>query len=579
MSALLRGATACALAFALAGSAFAQEAPAPPAGDATVRVRLLHASGPERVAGAEVILYSLSAEGEPGLRRERADADGHATFAGLSNDPAVVYLVGTRLAGVPFGTRFAFAQDERERQVEIAVADPSDDVAAAAPGDTSLRLEAGCRDLRVHHTHTLENRSERVIHVQPERRDGAAPLLELELPEGASAIETPLGGGEGGFVRSGNTLRFWGPLYPGLQEIEFGYGVPLERADPLILGFPRGAQSVRVLTPADGLEATSGALEPEGERPLPLGVHRVQRAGPLAAGAALSLAIGRVPSATSGEVAIVETRLWLELDDAALDVSEQHQLDVAGATTLESGAGAPLLCLGLPAEARDLRFGSESFELGISRDPSGALSVRGPLPAGESMLSLRYRLPVESEPFAFTRSFGAPIELLSLLVADTGILPQSTRLHPRRPFRNESRAYLRLEAFAVDADETIELSLERLERKAPAGLASTLGSVDSAPRVERESAEAIERIAVYEAIEAIDEDYETGKLSEADHGALRDELRARAVALLQAERSSAQPAPVPTPSTCPGCQASARPGDRFCAQCGAVLTGPESAAT
>jgi len=82
--------------------------------------------------------------------------------------------------------------------------------------------------------------------------------------------------------------------------------------------------------------------------------------------------------------------------------------------------------------------------------------------------------------------------------------------------------------------------------------------------------QSVEREAVYRAIEALDEDFETGKLSSDDHARMRAELRAEAVALLQSERSAAAPKPVAAP-VCPGCGTAVRIADRFCSQCGAPL--------
>lgn len=590
-----RAAATALLCLCLAAGAAAQSGtPGPPPGDASVQVRLVHEAGPERVAGVEVILYSLSATGEPGLRRERTDDGGRVRFEGLSNDPHVVYLVGTRIDGVPFGSRFAFGKDEREREVEIAIAQPTRDVTALEPGGLRVRLEPGCGDLRIHQLHALENASGRVIHVPPEEREGAQPLLEVELPEGASEIETPLGAGEEGFERDGRRLRYWGPLYPGPQQLEFGYGVPFERAGELLLGLPGGATGVELLTPGDELEVRAEGFEPAGELPLPAGIYALRRRGPLAPGAGLALAIRGLPQAQPAApgLSLAESQLWLELDDAALDVSEQHSLRQDGEEALAPRSAGPLLCLPLPPDAQDVRFGTASLELGLSRDPGGALAVRGPLPPGESVLSLRYRLPVRSEPVRFERRFELPVGLLTVLVADTGILPTSPRLHKRRPVRTEDRAFLHLEAFAIAPDESVELELEHLPRPGPTSTLASTGIVfgfalaalaflaaplgTSAPpegEPPRESSAAIERQAVYEAIEALDEDFETGKLSSADHARMRDELRRRAVALLQAERD-AQSAPRPaTPSDCPQCQAKVRPGDRFCAQCGQRLGG------
>jgi hypothetical protein len=79
---------------------------------------------------------------------------------------------------------------------------------------------------------------------------------------------------------------------------------------------------------------------------------------------------------------------------------------------------------------------------------------------------------------------------------------------------------------------------------------------------------AVEREAVIGTLRDLDEDYETGKISEADHNQMRDQLRARAVALLREEREGPKPEPTPSAAFCTQCGASLRAGDPFCAQCG-----------
>jgi hypothetical protein len=95
---------------------------------------------------------------------------------------------------------------------------------------------------------------------------------------------------------------------------------------------------------------------------------------------------------------------------------------------------------------------------------------------------------------------------------------------------------------------------------------------------EEPSAAARERGFVYDAIRDLDDDYELGKVSAEDHRALRDELRARAVALVRAERSGAARPPdaagAEEPATeraCGACGAALRDADRFCSQCGAPV--------
>src|SRR5262245_64149423 len=85
----------------------AQEPGALPAGPATLRGRIVHeAGGP--VAGLPVVLYAAPDGGTPGLGRTVSDPSGGFAFEGLSNDPALAYLVGVRAGDLPFGLRVGF---------------------------------------------------------------------------------------------------------------------------------------------------------------------------------------------------------------------------------------------------------------------------------------------------------------------------------------------------------------------------------------------------------------------------------------------------------------------------------------
>lgn len=581
-----------------AAAAAAQETPDVPRGPATLRGRLVHESRPEAAVGVPVVLYALSPHGEAGLRRSESDAEGRFVFEGIANDPGMVYLVGARLGAIPFGARTAFAAGELSREVEIALSDPSTDTSRTTAGTPQLRIERGCTHLRVQQQQPIENAGDAVVYVGTEEREGREPLFAVELPEGASELETPLGAYGDGLEREGRTVRFWGPLYPGEQTIQFSYGLPLagERM-ALRLGFPSGAPGVELISPQEGARLHGAALAPGPDVEVADTTYTSQRAGPLAAGGVLEVEVEVGAGGPSPRVRVPEARIWIEADDAALDVNEQHRIEVDGEGPLTAGPGGPLLCLPLPEGAKGLRFSGSSLDLGLTRDPSGALAVRGPLPAGESMLALRYRLPVTAEPAVFERHFATAVDLLTVLVADTGIVPRTERLHPRRPMRTDDRSYLHLEAFSLEPGEPVALRLERLEargglsRVAAAGVVGVLAvfalGVLIAPLrgqgpgepFRDESVVQAEREAVYRSIEDLDHDHETGKLSDEDHARMRAELRARAVALLRAERDAAAPETpqAADPAPCPRCATPARAGDRFCSQCGAALGGPPDA--
>ncbi len=584
----------------LAGSAAAQHpgpgdagVPDVPEGEGRIVGRVVHASQPDAAAGIPVVLYALSKSGGAGLRRAETDGAGAFSFEGVSTDPGVAYLIGAQFAGIPFATRTAFGQGEREKAVEIRVVDPSDAAGKARTGEVQMQLDAGCDALQVIESVELRNPTERVIFVPPDERADVPPLFRAELPAGAQDFQTPLGSLEQGLTAEGDTVSFFGPLYPGTQEVRYGYGLAAAGgALHFERRFPTGAEGVTVLTRPGGVVGGGAGLRPGGEVVVDGERFASARTGALPAGAVLSADLTLPPPAESDALSLGRATLWLELDDAALSVSEELELDVAGDDPLGSG-GAPLLCLSLPAGARDLRFATSSLELGLSPAPGGALALRGPLPPGTSTLAMRYLLPADA-PAAdgatdFAQSLPLPTPLVQIFVADTGVLPKSERLHRRRPVRSADRFYHHLEAFQVAAGEPVALRLERLAPQrgsralaptflvlAAVGAVLFLGApLRRAPEREarEEAPEAVEREALYAAMQALDEDFETGKLSRDDHEAMRQELRARAGALLRAERArrsaeaAAAPAPEP-PSTCPACGAEPPPDARFCPRCG-----------
>jgi hypothetical protein len=593
------GLAAAVAALALA-AARAEETPDVPAGDATLRGRLVSQGGAQ-VGDALVILYSLSAKGEAGLRSTRSDAKGEFAFEKIAADPAIVYLVGTRVGGVPYGARATFAPGEHEHRIEVAIAEPTQDPASLVRGDARLRIERGCTHVRVQQSQALDNPSSRVIYVPPEQRASAKPLLQIELPEGAEGFEAVETAGAESLEQNGRSVRFWGPLHPGHHEIEWAFGLAQDDPVSLQLGFPDGARSVQLLAPP-GSKVLGGGLAAQGERSLPIGRHAVFASSRIAPGGALDATI-ELPAPPDGpRPRIDEARLWLELDDVALDVSEQWTLKVDGDQALVS-EGGPLLCVPLPQGAQDLRFSTGALGMGLSRDPSGALALSGPIPPGETPLALRYRLASGGGATSLTRRFGSEVPLLQVFVADTGLRADSPRMHRKRPVVTEDRVYLELEAFAVEPHEDVTVSLEPLPAHRAPARALALGVVvlgalgagafllaplrGGPPRSEpaAEAVEGSERESLYRAIDALDEDLETEKLSPEDHAQMRAALRARAVELLareQAPRSEPAPEPAPLVSArkfCTSCGAALRATDRFCSQCGTRQDAREDAAS
>jgi hypothetical protein len=374
--------------------------------------------------------------------------------------------------------------------------------------------------------------------------------------------------------------------------------------------FPAGAPRVVLLAQPGGPEPRGEALrrDPLEDRSIEGRDYRALVAEALAPGARLDVVIA-VPPAPAAPVALRRSALWLEVDGAAVVAEEQHVLEVAGEQPLVAPGDAPLLCLPLPEGAEALRFSQATLDMGLSADPDGALAIRGPLPPGESALALRYRVPAPGGATRFRRSFPFELPLLTLFVADTGIRVETDRLHRLRSARANERSYLHFEGFGIAAGETVELSLAPLDAPRPlpavaraafafaaalAGIAFLAGPLRGRAEAAAAGESAAERIAgerdaVYAAIRDLDEDFETGKLTAADHASMRDELRRRALELAQSQRDAlrraeapartgpapagalrSQPAPAAAGS-CPACETPLPPAARFCPQCGARL--------
>jgi cytochrome c-type biogenesis protein CcmI len=208
-------------------------------------------------------------------------------------------------------------------------------------------------------------------------------------------------------------------------------------------------------------------------------------------------------------------------------------------------------------------------------------------------------MPVRDGSTRLELAFARPVDLLNVLVADTGIVVDSPRLHKRRPFRQGTRIYLHREAFQIDAGEPVIVELSPFERTEMPRLASGLAGLGLAVvaaafliaplrRARRAavagarpvSTLASERENVYEALRDLEHDHETGKVDDADYTRMRSELRAAAVELMRREREADTGARADAASptaACPGCARPVETAWRFCSHCGARLEAEETA--
>lgn len=579
-----------------------------PAGPAAIRGAVVHDEDPEQAAAVEILLYALPAGGTPGVRRAQSGPDGAFAFEGISNDPQTAYLIGARYQGVPFpGARVGFAAGETEKTgVRIPIGEVSADASSVAISEVELRLVPRGGQLAVLELHRLRNAGLRTVYASTATRANARPALATRLPAGATGFRVPLGLTPEGLVFEDDEVRFYGPVYPSAwdapgaqdQALSFEYTMPAspDGAVDLRKRFAAGAERIVVLVPAEvPAPEIPGAREEapqesEGRSWRRFVVDGVPAGGELAF--AMEVPAQRVdPDA----VAVEEVRIFLELDDAALLVREEHKLLVAGETPVVGRPGEPLLALRLPDGATDLRFDRALFEQGLSADDDGGAIFAGPFPPGESSIEVSYHLAIADPDVGvdFARRFDTALPLLSIFVADTGLRFGSERLHRRRPIATPDRNFLHLEAFQVEPGEVVRLSLAQQNAAATppraalyllvalaagaavAFLGAPLGRGRGPERIEEPTDDVArdDRDAVYGALRDLEHDHETGKVSDDDYASMRQELRARAAALIRGEQTSQASAPAaPTPEpACPACAAPARVSDRFCAQCGARI--------
>jgi hypothetical protein len=584
-----------------------------PAGTAAVRGRVIREGESVGIGDIPVVLYAMPPDGIPGIRGTVTDEAGAFAFESIANDPATVYLIGARYAEIPFGLRFSFEAGELERRIDLPVSDTLADASGAEVGEVQIELEQGCLDLTVRESHQLDNPGAHTIYIPEADRAGSEPILRVTLPANASGLQFDP---TVDLRQDGDALSFWGPLRPGQQTVEFSYQIPgRDEGFEMSHSFPSGARPLVLVNRPGGPRLTrSGPDDARSKADEARSTIDSARSGgddtALRPGDSIALRVELAEANDAAErISALDARIWLELDGAALTVEEQFTLTVEGDAPLLASGGAPLLCFALPDGADDLRFSSEILATGLSRDPSGALALRGPLAAGETKVALRFLLPIERSDPLFSQVMPFDVSLLSVLIADTGLVVETSRLHRKRPMRTPDRSYLHLEAFEIPAGEPVELRLRpleartRLRKPAATGVALAAaalalgfliaplrraGSESSVPPSAASRA-ADQRASVLTAIHGLDEDFEIGKLSETDYREMRQTLRAEAVDLLRTERAALAAAADPgrdadratdlTTKSCPRCNAEAEANARFCSQCGAPLEANQGGAS
>lgn len=536
-------------------------APSPPPGNGRLTVQVLHRANPAEVVGLSLALYALAPDGTPGLARGETGPDGSYTFAGISTDPEIVYLIGARYREIPFGERITFAAGETDARIEIEVAAPTEQAEGVRVEELRARVDWMGDRVVVRELLRLSNPGDQVV-LLPDVVGGAAIVVRPLDPQVTDFSAGPTAIGEGLTLEDG-AVRFRGPLYPGEQRVEYVYSLPLDR-DARRLELPielrESAGRVVVVAGTDGVEISGAELLPSSEV-LSDGGQRLSSwaRGGLDAGERYTVELGLPETRNDpGLVRISRSDVWLELDDTRLTASVDLQLEIAPGAPVSGTPDAPLFHVSLPKDASLNGVSPEAERLGLVPKPTGGFDVIGPIGPEATSLGYSYRIATRPEGVDLDMRFPLEVATLNVLIADTGLALESSRLHRRRPFRQGTRNYLHREAFNIVPSETVDLTLAPLRGAgiprtasialslvAAAGAAFFLSaplrrasSQDPERPSEATPIEA-EREALYETIADLDHDFETGKLEPADYEQMRTALRGQAIELLRSEREAA----------------------------------------
>ena len=222
------------------------------------------------------------------------------------------------------------------------------------------------------------------------------------------------------------------------------------------------------------------------------------------------------------------------------------------------------------------------------------VEVRGPVLPGDQGLSVQVEYDLDAAPdggLATDIAIPTPVDDLAVYVQDSGIAVDAGELHPARPARQDDAIFQAFIGFDLPAGTNLPLRVHALPPAQPlpqalvaafAALAAgalfffVIAPVARAALARGTTArdhepESPAKAALAAALDDLEHDFETGKLSADDRERLRADLRREAMAALARERlgpvADEEPAG-PKPCTC-GRVPSA--GDRFCAACGSPL--------
>ncbi len=495
---------------------------------------------------------------------------------------------------------------------------PTAELTGVAVEELRLRIDWMGDRVLVREVLRVKNPGQQVIRLSSIGTSGqdARAIFTRKLDRRASDFSSGPNGVDDGLVLEDGAVRFRGPLYPGEQSVEYRYSLPIpDDGQSFNLPVELASATARIVVVAgtvglgvegSGLIASSPVQSDTGQS-----LEAWAHAG-LTPGENLELSLTLPESRqAAGLLTITRSDLWIEVDDTRLTATVDLQIEIAPGAPIAGTIEAPLLRVVIPDGATLQGVAPEAEALGLIPIEGGGFDVVGPIGSGTTSLGYSYRIPVARGGVQLDMRFPAEVETLNVLIADTGLAIDSSRLHRRRPFRSGTRNYLHREAYNIEMGEVVDLELVPLTANGvprsasivltiaatAAGAFFMFSPLRAALRREAEElsprgAIQAKREAVYTAIADLDHDFETAKLDEADYTTMRDRLRHEAIELLRAERTAGNirvvttsaaaqtPPALGQPTTrgfCPSCGGAVTNAWRFCSHCGGHLNPPEEA--
>ena len=295
------------------------------------------------------------------------------------------------------------------------------------------------------------------------------------------------------------------------------------------------------------------------------------------------------PSDDTSTIQLSEIRMFLRQEAGVYSLDQLVQIENTGdRVVLPPADGPPPVRIALMPGHGELRTLSGQPPSGFEHN-DGFLALRGPVFPGQRELMFSYDLPGKDATVSSELLFPEETPSFELYIADQRVSIDTGPLHPARPSRDDDGiVYQRFLGFDLPAGTRVPLEVRPLPPVAGytplatalaaallgAGLLFFVGQpVTHAARASKplvEDPAALEKQALFAALQDLEHDFETGKLSAEDRDRLRAELRADALRALARTHSSG-PAPAAALPSCASCGHGAQAADRFCSRCGTEL--------